>query len=181
MVEQTTESTVSKPTPWWLKWLVIAWLPVLMALLWITEQYHLSDYIELDKHQDYSDGEWVQQSLASWIGEQPTSDQLTVWHVYEEGCVCNQLVEKHIKNLSLIQGISINRIKSSEISLDSPATPTLIASKGNQPIFFGAYGSGILCQNDALTPWFRKQKLAREVEFLANTMTRGCFCTNKPR
>lgn len=170
-------------SPLWLKWLVLAWVPLTLGVLHTLRDFELEEYVSEASQRHYFQRDWVKSKWQTWLNRLDHDSALTVFHVTRTDCHCNYLVEKHLVDLGSMPGVKIVRLEDTHLETQPPSFPTLVIAKDRQLIYFGAYGSGPACQNDALAIWVRQQldKTDNTNDFVLNTMAKGCFCPNLKR
>ncbi len=167
-------------SPLWLKCLVLAWVPLSLGVLHTLRDFELEEYVSKASQKHYFQRDWVKNQWQSSLSGLDHGAALTVFHVTRKDCHCNYLVEKHLADLASLPGVKIVRLEDTHLETQPPSFPTLVIAKDLQLIYFGAYGSGPACQNDALVTWVRQQldKTDSATDFVLNTMAKGCFCPN---
>ncbi len=181
-------------SPAWLKSVVLCWITLSFVLLFFAFKSRLTDYLNDIDHK-YTDAEWVNTEWSKQLSRLQmaevsesfsrgvtTPDGIEIWHIFDEGCPCNSLVEKHIADFESL-GLKVERVPVYRFDIALPATPTLVIRKNDAIRFFGAYGSGASCLNNGLSGYVASlmvepptHSALKSNQLLLNTMLKGCFC-----
>lgn len=123
---------------------IIAWLSILVLLLWYSGSGQLSHFSPNNKPVDTAE-------LFSKIQSEHRIDGPALLHFYDSKCRCNLVAEPHINSVkelaktSEFLNILIDINKNHGWKERIPSTPAVIAVSNGQITYFGPYSTGPSC------------------------------------
>lgn len=200
-------TTPSSQKTVWISLLIMIWLTATLTGLWWFQQQNVRPFIGDQDDRRFWQASQAGPLLAPLLRQlpDPESNQATLLHFWNPGCLCNQLSQRHLDGLlrqfsakelrvvviapastSAEELESFRHLNGSRMSiiradanLSLPASPALaLFGPDNQLGYFGAWGFGALCTvaDDDFFPAMVRSLRQNGYGPFVNVAGEGCFC-----